>query len=164
MKMLETKNYTVVRSSWHEKRHDLFAGIETLPADLKDEAGHAVASLGVLRPQWPPKSSQAKLELENDHFELRLDDKTGAIHKLRNKSTGRDWASREHPLALFSYQAPLPTGLRHIFQELRDQRGGLGPRKTSASRISSVSAQKAKSGSHQRSTLPQPRMTSLSAF
>ncbi len=105
MKMLETKNYTVVRSSWHEKRHDLFAGIETLPANLKDEAGHAVASLGVLRPQWPPKSSQAKLELENDHFELRLDDKTGAIYKLRNKSTGRDWASREHPLALFSYQA-----------------------------------------------------------
>ncbi|HSU57650.1 MAG TPA: DUF5054 domain-containing protein, partial [Candidatus Dormibacteraeota bacterium] len=29
---------------------------------------------------------------------------TGAITKLRSKKTGREWASAEHPLALFTYQ------------------------------------------------------------
>ena len=29
---------------------------------------------------------------------------TGAIHRLRNKKSGREWASPDHPLALFSYQ------------------------------------------------------------
>ena len=35
---------------------------------------------------------------------MGLDPKTGAIHRLRNKKSKREWASSEHPLALFSYQ------------------------------------------------------------
>ena len=35
---------------------------------------------------------------------MALDPKTGAISQLRSKKTGREWASAEHPLALFSYQ------------------------------------------------------------
>jgi hypothetical protein len=103
-KMLDTKNYKVVRSSWFEKRSDLFSGIRTLPAGLGDEAIRAIAALGVQRPKLSPQSKTTKLELETDHFELKLDEKTGAIHQLRNKSTKRDWASPDHPLALFTYQ------------------------------------------------------------
>jgi hypothetical protein len=35
---------------------------------------------------------------------MKLDEKTGAIVKLQQKSSGRNWASPDHPLALFSYQ------------------------------------------------------------
>ena len=38
------------------------------------------------------------------HFEIALDAKTGAVSRLRSNKTGRDWASADHPLALFSYQ------------------------------------------------------------
>ena len=43
-------------------------------------------------------------DIETEHFLLQFDPNTGAIHRLRNKQTTREWASPEHPLALFSYQ------------------------------------------------------------
>jgi hypothetical protein len=43
-------------------------------------------------------------EIENDHFYLQLDPKTGAIHRLLSKHSRREWASAAHPLALISYQ------------------------------------------------------------
>jgi hypothetical protein len=36
---------------------------------------------------------------------VRIDGKTGAILGLRNRATGREWASPDHLLARFSYQA-----------------------------------------------------------
>ena len=47
---------------------------------------------------------QAGSEIETAHFVLALDPKTGAICRLRAKKTGREWASPERPLALFTYQ------------------------------------------------------------
>ncbi|MGH9581377.1 MAG: DUF5054 domain-containing protein, partial [Bryobacteraceae bacterium] len=38
------------------------------------------------------------------HFTIALDPRTGAIRSLRNKSTNREWASAENPIALFAYQ------------------------------------------------------------
>jgi hypothetical protein len=35
---------------------------------------------------------------------LQLDEKTGAIRRLRNRLTHAEWASPDHPLALFTYQ------------------------------------------------------------
>jgi hypothetical protein len=103
--MLGTKNYQVVQFSWEEKRQDLFAGIATLPSPLRDEAEFAVKSLqatpplpGHLRPH------PIETEIETPHFILGLDPKTGAIHRLRNKKSEREWASSKYPLALFSYQ------------------------------------------------------------
>ena len=43
--MLNTKNYKVVEFSWQEKRQDLFDGIATLPAPLRNEAQRAIAEL-----------------------------------------------------------------------------------------------------------------------
>jgi hypothetical protein len=102
--MLATKNYKVVEFSWTEKRQDLFSGVDTLPAALKQEATVALASLVPRKPEQQDAVISPKLTFETADFQLKLDEKTGAIHQLRNKNTGRDWASPDHPLALFSYQ------------------------------------------------------------
>lgn len=104
--MLHTKNYEVVQFSWKEKRQDLLDGIATLPAVLKEEANAALQSLDAVEPraiQVP--SHRAGQWIETAHFLVAIDPRTGAIHKLRNKKNQREWASPEHPLALFSYQA-----------------------------------------------------------
>jgi hypothetical protein len=103
--MLNTKNYKVVEFSWREKRQDLFEGIAVLQAALRDHAQAAVQSLTPREPRLSPGSgADARQEIETAHFVLRIDAKTGAIHRLRNKRSGREWASPDHPLALFSYQ------------------------------------------------------------
>jgi Domain of unknown function (DUF5054) len=102
--MLETKNYRVVESSWQEKRRDLYTGLDTLPADRKGEVTSALASLVPHPPAALTQEHNASREIETPHFLLKLDEKTGAIVKLQQKSSGRNWASPDHPLALFSYQ------------------------------------------------------------
>jgi len=104
-KMLDTKNYKTVAFSWEEKRKDLFDGIAALPAPLRSQAEQAVRNLDAKEPQMPGGAVVAAgQEIETPHFILKIDEKTGAIHRLRNKKSGRDWASPDHPLALFSYQ------------------------------------------------------------
>jgi hypothetical protein len=100
--MLHTKNYEVVQYSWKEKRQDLFDGIATLPAPLRDQALASVHQLEAEPPQLSHPSSGK--ELETPHFILALDPRTGAMTRLRSKRSGREWASADHPLALFSYQ------------------------------------------------------------
>src|SRR4029077_4678122 len=43
--MIDSKNYKVVQFSWQEKRQDLFAGIDTLPSALREQALAAVRKL-----------------------------------------------------------------------------------------------------------------------
>lgn len=103
--MLDTKNYKVVQFSWQEKRKDLFDGIATLPASLQSEAQEAVRNLEAKQPQAGKASPHpAEKDIETRHFVLGIDAKTGAIRRFRNKKSGHEWASAEHPLALFSYQ------------------------------------------------------------
>jgi hypothetical protein len=103
--MLHTKNYEVVQYSWKEKRQDLFDGVATLPAPLRDQALAALRQLEAKPPQLShPSSHPGGKELETAHFILALDPGTGAISRLRSKRSGREWASADHPLALFSYQ------------------------------------------------------------
>ncbi len=103
--MLATPKYQVVMSSWAEKRNDLFDAVATLPAPLRAQATQRIRSLQALEPQTeglkphPPRET-----IETEHFLIGLDSQTGAISGLRNKRTGRDWASARQPLALFSYQ------------------------------------------------------------
>ncbi len=78
----------------------------TLPQALRQEAGLAIAALA---PTWPVVSPNAVAHppgtpIETDHFLLGIDAKTGAITRLRNKATGREWASANNPIALFTYQ------------------------------------------------------------
>ncbi len=100
--MLHTKNYEVVQFSWEEKRKDLFEGIATLPPALQNEALAAMHTLEAKEPA--PVSHGAGKEIDTAHFIVGFDTHSGAITRLRNKKSGREWASAEHPLALFSYQ------------------------------------------------------------
>ncbi len=105
-KMLDTKNYKVVEFSWQEKRQDLLDGIATLPTPLREEAENAIAAL---KPAIPLPTAGAILQrskgpLETSHFVVDLDPQTGAIVQLQDKKTGREWAGKSNPLALFTYQ------------------------------------------------------------
>jgi hypothetical protein len=103
--MLETKNYKVVQFSWQEKRQDLLAGIETLPSTLREQAQKAVRNLDALQPQMAKHSLHSTgSEIETPHLIVGIDPRSGAISRLRNKHSNREWASSERPLALFSYQ------------------------------------------------------------
>jgi len=102
--VINTKNYKVVEFSWQEKRQDLFDGIAALPAALRNEAQDAITSLAPVRPKMDGALHPAGQDIETEHFLLKIDPNTGAIHRLRNQRTGREWASPEHPIALFCYQ------------------------------------------------------------
>ena len=103
--MINTKNYKVVQYSWQEKRQDLFDGIATLPAALREQAEIAMRNLEAAPPRLThPSDHSTANEIETFHFVLGIDPSTGAIHRLRNKKSKREWASSEYPLALFSYQ------------------------------------------------------------
>ena len=92
-------------SSWAEKRRDIDEAVQSLPETLRTEAN---TRLRALRPSEPDRaglsSHPAGAAIETAHFAVALDPKTGAIHRLRAKGSGRDWASPEHPLGLFAYQ------------------------------------------------------------
>ena len=109
-RMLDTKNYKVVQLSWQEKRQDLLDGIATLPTALREEAQHAIQSLNPAEPKLPADSAAhaAGKPIETAHFVVGIDPRTGAITQLKNKATGRDWASRSNPIALFTYQTLSP--------------------------------------------------------
>jgi hypothetical protein len=103
--MLNTKRYKVVEFSWEEKRQDLFAGIDTLPVNLRQEAQTAVSGLAAVRPQLPnPRSQSPEVDIETRHLFVGIDSKTGAIRRLCHKESKHEWASIENRLALFSYQ------------------------------------------------------------
>jgi hypothetical protein len=103
--MLPTTKYKVVEFSWEEKRQKLFEAIEVLPAPLRDRAQAAIQNLEVTEPDSKGTPHSPAQEIETAHFILGFDPDSGAIHRLRNKGSGREWASQDHPLALFSYQA-----------------------------------------------------------
>lgn len=103
--MLNTKNYKTVEFSWKEKRKDLFDGIATLPDPMREEVLAAVRGVEAKEPQLTsPSVAKVRDEIETEHFIVALDPATGAIYRLLNKESKREWASSSHPLALFSYQ------------------------------------------------------------
>jgi hypothetical protein len=103
--MLNRPNYRTVTNSWVEKRADITAGVATLPAQLRAEAEEQFARLKPVRPDTSRLSAHAPgAPIEGEHFTIGLDAETGAIAKLTDKETKREWASRENPLALFTYQ------------------------------------------------------------
>jgi hypothetical protein len=105
-RMLDTKNYKVVEFSWDEKRQDLLDGVATLPAAQREQAQHAIERL---KPAEPALSAGTAVHpagktIETAHFMVGIDAQTGAITRLRNKTTGREWAGPENSIALFTYQ------------------------------------------------------------
>ena len=105
-RMLDTKNYKVVEFSWNEKRQDLLDGIATLPSALRAEAQRSIEALVPTEPAPMVGRDVHSIggPIETDHLILGIDHVTGAITRLLNKNTGREWASAQNPIALVGYQ------------------------------------------------------------
>jgi hypothetical protein len=103
--VLDRPGYRKMTTSWAEKRRNIDEAVAGLPAAMKAQA---VGRLARLKPVVPRTEGltvfHASKDLETAHFTVGLDEKSGAIRRLRSKSSGREWASADHPLALFSYQ------------------------------------------------------------
>ncbi len=91
---------------WAEKRADLDKAVEdALPQPLRVEAQQRLHSLIPVAPEIHHLNRHATgRDIKTAHFVLSIDPKTGAIHRLLDRKTGREWASPTHPLALFRYQ------------------------------------------------------------
>jgi Domain of unknown function (DUF5054) len=102
---LDKSGYKKTVTGWAEKRRNIDDAVAALPDAMRAQA---VGRLAKLRPVVPGREGLSVLragkELETEHYVVALDEKTGAIRRLRKKKTEREWASAEHPLALFSYQ------------------------------------------------------------
>ncbi len=103
--VLDSVPYETMEFSWEEKRNDLRKAIATLPPELRQEAQEQISRLHPVEPS-PLKLAEhsAHEEIDARHFTLAIDGQTGAILRLRNKKTQREWASPAQPLALFVYQ------------------------------------------------------------
>jgi hypothetical protein len=88
-----------------EKRNDIDQGVATLPAVLRTEAAGRLARLKPIVPGTSGlRAHDPSTSLDAAHFTLGIDPATGSITRLQSKGANRDWASPQHPLALFSYQ------------------------------------------------------------
>ncbi len=102
---LDKPNYQIMERSWQEKRDDIDAGLANLPPMLQAEARTRLQTLQVIAPDTATMhSADASRSIRTAHFEVAFDPKTGSIQQFVNTTTGKSWASPEHPLALFSYE------------------------------------------------------------
>lgn len=103
--VLGEPGYQVMEVSWKEKRDDIGAGVATLPEGLQRETAERFAELRATAPATDGMTRwDASRLVETAHFTIGIDGKTGALTRLRNRVSGREWATAEHPLALFTYQ------------------------------------------------------------
>lgn len=127
--MLDQPKYKVVRHSWEEKRQDLFDAVAALPAPLRQQAAARIDSL---KPAVPESAGlrlhPAAEPIDTRHFLVALDPKTGAISRLRNKKTGREWASARQPLALFSYQTLSKADYDRFFKDYLKSQADWAPK------------------------------------
>ena len=98
-------SFQLVEATWAEKRANNAAAVAALPPKLRTQAQARLAHLAPARPQTLGLARLAPSEeIKTKHFVLSLDSVTGAVCRLKDRRTGREWASAAHPLALFSYQ------------------------------------------------------------
>jgi len=104
--LLKTSKYQTLAASWVEKRKNVFDGIATLHEPLRVAARDSLNKIVAREPRLSSRSSSlaAEKQVETKYFIIGIDSASGAINRLFNKSTGREWASTEYPLAQLSYQ------------------------------------------------------------
>jgi len=104
-----------VDAGWVEKRADMDAAVSVLPAKLQEEARKRLQTLTPTSPETNGLAPLAKgAEVKGTHFVLSLDQTTGAIRRLQDRKTGREWASAQHLLASFRYQTYTSADFEHF--------------------------------------------------
>lgn len=100
-----TPNFQKVQSTWAEKRANNDRAVAALPLALAAEARTRLAELA---PNTPGTTGLTPLHpgeiVTTPNFLLSLDPATGALCRLQNRKTGREWASPTHPLGQFAYR------------------------------------------------------------
>lgn len=103
---VEKPEFQKMDDEWAAKRRNVDIAVLTLSPALQQEAN---SRLEALKPSLPDRQSLKEFNpasnLQTSNLDVSLDPAHGAIVKLRDRKTGREWASSEHPLALFRYQA-----------------------------------------------------------
>ena len=103
--VLDTSGYKTMELSWQEKRDDISNALATLPQPLQQEAAGPLQPLQGKPPNTAGMTPHPPAQpVTTQHFELAFDPATGAIVRLRERGSSRDWAGPAHPLALFTYQ------------------------------------------------------------
>ena len=116
----------MVEFSWEEKRQDLLDGIAALPSSLRKEALEVFEVLKPIKPQRSHSLPPAGRPIETDYFVVQFDEKTGAITRLRNKATGREWAGERNAIGLLTYQTLSAGRLCALPGQLSDNESRLG--------------------------------------
>jgi hypothetical protein len=106
-------------SSWAEQREYLTEAVEHLKGTpLHQEAVDRLEAIKPVKPSVPLNphpptpspsgrgeiKSQKAGVFDTAHFSVGFDEKTGAIVRLKDKATGRNWASDKYKLGLFTYE------------------------------------------------------------
>lgn len=100
------ENFRKFEASWKEQRDFIRQAVEALPSEL---AVQARSALGAIRPERPALDGYTLMAdpaalFETAFYELQFDPGSGAVVRLKNRHTGRVWASPHHPLGLFRYE------------------------------------------------------------
>jgi hypothetical protein len=103
----KTDMFNTIEESWKEQRAYIDDAVKALGnSPLAEEAQQHLRDL---RPVQPTRAgfiriSDTSKRFDTAYFEVSFGEQTGAITHLRDKRTGRDWASPDHPIGLFRYQ------------------------------------------------------------
>jgi hypothetical protein len=94
-----------MEESWLEQRGYIRSALDALgTSDYAKEAREALAALAPERPSTDGfERTEAGTSFDTTHWTISFDGR-GAISRLVEKHTGRQWADAAHPLALFGYQ------------------------------------------------------------
>ena len=102
---LEKPEFQKMDDEWTAKRRNVDIAVLTLPPALQQEAN---SRLEFLEPAIPDRQSLRELgaatNFETANYVISIGSTHGALVRLRDKRTDREWASPERPLALFTYQ------------------------------------------------------------
>lgn len=103
--VIDTKPYRVMETSWSEKRDNIDRAVAALPSAFRRQATERLQALMPVEPEVTGRPLfDLSRTIDTPHLTLSLDPSTGAISRLLNKRTNREWASPEKSLGLFLYQ------------------------------------------------------------
>ena len=98
-------NFQAMETSWREQRQYIDTAVSLLPLPLAAQATTALAAIRPCRPTHEGWIEQdPALATSTAMFDIGFDAETGAITHLLDRSTGKQWATSQQPLGVFSYE------------------------------------------------------------